>query len=359
MNDKIKEKIMKLSDIKEKFINLIIPKEDDAHEFKPLLTEIEDSPLNPMGNKMFWTIMIFMLIAACWMYFGRVDIVITARGQIIPGGEEKVIQSLEKGVVSSIAVQEGEYVTEGQVVAIVSPAEYEPELELNNLRHEEARISEQIASDRAKLRIASSNRNRLSGVRDIIPQSRYDDAVKETTELSHEINSLSASLSEIRNKRIQIEKQKQILKAPMDGYINKIMVHTVGGVVTPAEPIMTIVPKDADLVIKAQVMNQDVGFVEVGMPVSIKVDTYNFQKYGILNGVVTVVSPNSIQDERLGPIFEVYIKPQNTTLMVEGKEQTIKFGMSTTNEIKIGKRRIIEFFIYPLIKYMDESIKVK
>ncbi len=166
-------------------------------------------------------------------------------------------------------------------------------------------------------------------------------------------------MSEIRNKRLQIEKQEQFLKAPIEGYVNTIFVHTIGGVVQPAEKIMTIVPKDASKVIKAQVMNQDVGFIESGMPVSIKVDTYNFQKYGILDGVVTVVSPNSIEDERLGPVYEVYIEPKNTTLLVEGKEQTIKYGMSTTNEIKIGKRRIIEFFIYPLIKYMDESIKVR
>jgi hemolysin D len=349
---------MGIKDILTKIKDFILYKEDDSHEFKPLLTEIEEQPMNPIGNVMFWLIISFILIAGLWMYFGKVDIVITARGQIIPNGEEKVIQSLEKGVVSSIPVQEGDYVKAGQVIAIVSPAEYEPELELNNLREEEARVSEQLASDRAKLRIASANRNRLSGVRDIIPQARYDDSVKETTELVHSVNSLGASLAQIRNKRIQIEKQKQIIKSPIDGYVNKIMVHTIGGVVTPAEPLMTIVPKDAAMVIKAQVMNQDVGFVEAGMPVSIKVDTFNFQKYGILNGVVTVVSPNSVNDERLGPVYEVYIQPKNTTLMVEGKEQSIKFGMSTTNEIKIGKRRIIEFFIYPLIKYLDESIKV-
>ena len=78
-----------------------------------------------------------------------------------------------------------------------------------------------------------------------------------------------------------------------------------------------------------------------------------------MNGKVTVVSPNSIQDEHFGDVYEVYIEPKNTTLMVEGKEQTIKYGMTTTNEIKIGKRRIIEFFNYSLIKYMDESIKVR
>lgn len=348
---KIKEKLVKIKEI-------ILAKEDDFHEFSPLLTEIEDRPLNPLGNSIFWFIMVFMLIAGLWMYFGKVDIVITASGMVIPAGEEKIIQSLEKGVVYELPVKEGQFVHKGDVVAIVAPAEYEPELELNNLREEERRISEQIASSRAKLRLATDNRNRLSGVRDIIPQQRYSDAVRETTELSHEINSLGASLAEVRNKCIQIEKQKQIIKAPMDCYVNRILVHTIGGVVTPAQALMTVVPKNAELMIKAKVMNQDAGFVEAGMPVSVKIDTYNFQKYGILDGVVTVVSPNSVEDERLGPIYEVYIKPNNTTLMVEGKEQSMKFGMTTTNEIKIGKRRIIEFFIYPLIKYLDESIKV-
>ena len=340
-------------------IDKLIPKQDDSHEFKPVLAEIEDAPINPIGNTMFWIIIVFMVIAGCWMYFGKVDIVVTARGLIIPTGEEKVVQSLDKGVVTTIAVKEGEYVNEGQTVAIVSPAEHEPGLELNNLREEEAKVAEQLASDRSKYQIALANKRRLEDVRDIIPQYRYDDAVKETTELSHNVNALSASLSEIRNKRIQLEKQKQILKSPIDGYVNTIFVHTIGGVVSPAEKIMTIVPKDAKMQIKAKVMNQDVGFIEPEMPVSIKIDTYNFQKYGILNGIVTVVSPNSVKDEQLGDIYEVYIEPENTTLMVEGKEQTIKYGMTTTNEIKIGKRRIIEFFIYPLIKYMDESIKVR
>lgn len=339
--------------------NIILPKADDSHEFKPILAEIEDAPLNPIGNTIFWLIIVFIVIAGLWMYLGKVDIVVTARGQIIPKGEEKLVQSLDKGVVTTISVKEGEYVTKGQVVAVVSPAEHEPGLELNNIREEEAKVVEQLANSRSRYTIALDTKNRLETVRDIIPQARYDDAAKEATELSHNISALQAALSEIRNKRLQLEKQKQLLKAPIDGYVNTIFVHTIGGVVQPAEKIMTIVPKDAKLQIKAQVMNQDVGFIEPDMPVSIKVDTYNFQKYGILNGIVTVVSPNSIRDERLGDIYEVYIEPQNTTLMVEGKEQTIKYGMTTTNEIKIGKRRIIEFFIYPLIKYMDESIKVR
>ena len=346
---------MKLFDL---FKKVIKKEEDDSYEFKPLLAEIEEAPMNPIGNTVFWIIISFIFISSLWMYFAKVDVVVTARGLVIPTGEEKIIKSLDKGV-ATISVMEGEFVTKGQIVAIVTPAEYEPGLELNNIREEESKIVQQLADANSKYKIALDTKNRLESVKDIIPQSRYDDALKEVIELSHNISALSSSLAEIKNKRIQIEKQKQTLKSPIDGYINKIMVHTTGEVVTPAQEIMTIVPKDASMQIKAKILNQDVGFIEPNMPVSIKVDTYNFQKYGILEGIVTIISPNSIKDEQMGDIYEVYIEPQNTTLIVEGKEQTIKYGMTTTNEIKIGKRRIIEFFIYPLIKYLDESIKVR
>lgn len=67
------------------------------------------------------------------------------------------------------------------------------------------------------------------------------------------------------------------------------------------------------------------------MPVSVNVDTYNFQKYGIWNGVVILVSPNNIMDERQGPVYEVYTKPENSTLMVEGEEHSIKIGIYPPN----------------------------
>ena len=176
--------------ILDKIKNIIIPKEDDAHEFKPILAEIEDRPLNPLGNTIFWLIIIFMVLAALWMYFGKVDIVITDRGQIIPGGEEKLVQSLDKGVVKSINVKEGDYVNEGEIVAIVAPAEHEPGLELNNIREEEAKIVQQLASDRSKLSIASANKNRLEAVKDI-----FSLAIAQTEYLT----SLPISLANIQN----------------------------------------------------------------------------------------------------------------------------------------------------------------
>ena len=145
----------------------------------------------------------------------------------------------------------------------------------------------------------------------------------------------------------------------MDGYIDKLMIHTVGGVVTPAQELIALTPSDMPILIKAQVLNKDIGFIKEGMPVSIKIDTYDFQKYGLLHGEVKSISQNSIEDEDLGPVYEIYITPDENSMLIDGKKQKISAGMTLNAEIKIGKRRIIEFFIYPLIKYMDEGVNVR
>ena len=95
------------------------------------------------------------------------------------------------------------------------------------------------------------------------------------------------------------------------------------------------------------------------MNVSVKIDTFDFQKYGILNGTLKSISKNSIEDEKLGPVYEVYIQPDTKTFKIDGREEKIATGMTLNAEINIGKRRIIEFFIYPLIKYLDEGMSVR
>ena len=147
--------------------------------------------------------------------------------------------------------------------------------------------------------------------------------------------------------------------APADGYVANLFVHTVGGVVTPAQKLMVVVPNGAPLTIKATVLNKDIGFIKENMPVMIKIDTFDFQKYGILKGFVRNVSQHSIDDEKLGPVYEVFVTPVETQLTVEGKRAAMSSGMSVTSEITVSKRRIIEFFIYPIIKYLDEGIKVR
>ena len=164
---------------------------------------------------------------------------------------------------------------------------------------------------------------------------------------------------EASKEQIEFSNINQKITAPVDGYVDKLMVHTIGGVVTPAQELIALTPADIPLLIKATVLNKDIGFIKPDMPVSIKIDTYDFQKYGLLHGKVKSISQNSIENEELGPVYEIYITLDKNTLIIDGKEQKISTGMTLNAEIEIGKRRIIEFFIYPAIKYFDESIKLR
>lgn len=432
---------------------------NDSYEFKPLLSEIEESPVSPLGRFTFWTVVSLIMITLLWLFLAQIDIVVTGRGIVIPDGEAKTLQPLETGVVKRILVKEGDYVkkgdllieidssttdvqlssavknleqsrmeaerlkavgTDGEFIADEDDKAIQEEVRIQNILYNESiesikntlnakaqeiiQVERQIDSALAQLRdyksqlsSAEDRQKRLETVLDIIAYKDYQEARDRTITLREsvnranaEINRLEAQKNQIQNeikhiranfkienltayaetsKRInELEAHKeqvefsninQKITAPCDGYIDKLMVHTLGGVVTPAQELIALTPSDTPILIKAIVLNKDVGFIKEGMPVSIKIDTYDFQKYGILSGRVKTVSQNSIEDEKLGAVYEIYITLENDTLMIDGKEQKISTGMTLNAEVEIGKRRIIEFFIYPLIKYLDEGISVR
>lgn len=151
----------------------------------------------------------------------------------------------------------------------------------------------------------------------------------------------------------------QVLISPVDGTIQTIAVNTVGGVVTSAQFLVSIVPVDAELIAEAQVLNQDIGYISVGQEVSVKLDTFSFQKYGTLKGKIIYVSPSAVEDERKGQIYIIKISIDEGLKNVEGKETVITSGMSGTAEIKLENRKIIEFFLEPIFEYFDSSLKIR
>ncbi|WP_373071174.1 HlyD family type I secretion periplasmic adaptor subunit [Sulfurimonas sp.] len=430
----------------------------DRHEFKPLLIEIEDRPLNPLGRTLLWIIITFMVLGSLWLFLAKIDIVVSARGKIIPLGEVKVIQPIETGVISKLHVKEGDYVSKGQVLVEIDPSvtetdlyskqknlelleieisrliclienkkfivqdkftdsdvletqkliytttkqSYEQQLEL--IKKQISQVQEQMKSANVdKDRLVQHRNNvrenelRLLEVIDIIARSEYDTAHKEVVEYEeqvrmkeHEIVQLQEKLNEFSEqellvkqeyknklleeltqkrkeatllkvdiKSIKFKNEKQKLTSPVDGYVGKLMVHTVGGIVTPAEKIISIIPKNVPYVIKATVLNQDIGFIKEGMESAVKVDTFSFQKYGLISATVTHIADDAIEDEKLGAVYEIYLEPKKDFLIVDGEKVFLNSGMSVTSELKVGKRRVIEFFIYPLIKYLDEGMSVR
>lgn len=147
------------------------------------------------------------------------------------------------------------------------------------------------------------------------------------------------------------------LAAPAAGTVQQLAVHTVGGVVTPAQPLMVIVPTNDVLEVEAVLANKDIGFVNAGQDAEVKVETFPFTKYGTLRGSIIQVSSDAIQDEKLGLVYSTRVKLARDTLQVENKTVRLTPGMAVTVEIKTGARRVIEYFLSPLIQHGNESLR--
>lgn len=147
------------------------------------------------------------------------------------------------------------------------------------------------------------------------------------------------------------------LTAPVDGTVQQLAVHTVGGVVTEAQPLMMIVPQDHPLEIEAFIENKDIGFVNPGQVAEIKIETFPFTKYGTIPARVTHVSHDAISDEKRGLIYSARVKLERATIQVDGKSVNLSPGMAATVEIKTGTRRVIEYFLSPLLQYQHESLR--
>jgi hemolysin D len=111
--------------------------------------------------------------------------------------------------------------------------------------------------------------------------------------------------------------QQQTLTAPVDGTVQQLAVHTVGGVVTPAQALMVIAPSEYQAAIEAVLENKDVGFVKPGQHVEVKVETFLFTRYGTLSGTVSFVSKDAVPDERRGLFFQAHIKLEKAAIRVD------------------------------------------
>ena len=170
----------------------------------------------------------------------------------------------------------------------------------------------------------------------------------------------------------------QVLTAPVDGTVQQLAIHTIGGVVTPAQSLLVIVPSDSHLEIEAMAMNRDIGFIHEGQPAEIKVDAFNFNKYGLLHGTVTSVSSDSItrekpagksgnnepgaQDASSEPanqelVYAVRVALDEQKMQIDDNLVNLTPGMAVTVEIKTGQRRIISYLLSPLMTYRQNAIR--
>lgn len=175
------------------------------------------------------------------------------------------------------------------------------------------------------------------------------------TDLADVENRIAASEQE----KVKAEKRVRLQKlvAPVTGKINQLTIHTIGGVVTPAQELMHVVPDEEPIEVEAWISNKDIGFVHQGQAAVIKVETFPFTKYGTIDAEVMNVSNDATPDKNLGLVYQAKVKMFKTVMQVENKTVNLTPGMAVTVEVKMGKRRLIEFIMSPLLKYKSESVR--
>lgn len=443
----------------------------DEREFLPAALEIMETPASPTGRAIAGAIIAFFVLALTWAVLGRVDIVATAPGKIVPTGRSKVVQSLDSGIVHAIHVQNGQMVKAGAPLIELDPTESEADRnrlagELLAARLEAARLEAMLseapdpvaafvaspgsdpaqaalsrqlvgsamAEFRAKLaeldqQAAQSEANRVAvaatiGKLDaVLPLLReqldmrqalykgnngsklaYLDAQERVLEMEHELavqrgrlseaqaataavaesrreteaekrRSWLAALAEARAKAQTLAQdlvkadermKRQVLPAPIDGVVQELAIHTVGGVVKPADTLLVLVPTDSRLEIEAVIANADIGFVHAGQPAKIKVDTFTFTRYGLIDGKLLSISPDSTPDSATGdasgarsrePGFTARVSLGRTAMKIGDQVVPLRPGMAVTVEINTGDRRVIDYLLSPLLRHAQESLR--
>ena len=175
------------------------------------------------------------------------------------------------------------------------------------------------------------------------------------TELADAENRIAA----FEQEKVKAEKRVTLQKliAPVSGKVHQLAVHTIGGVVTPAQELMHIVPDEDAVEVEAWLPNKDIGFVHEGQAAEIKVETFPFTKYGVIEAEILNVSNDATPDEYLGLVYAMRVKMHKTIMKVEEKMINLSPGMAVTVEVNLGKRKLIEYLLSPLLRYKDESVR--
>lgn len=373
---------------------VIVPKGKEL-EFMPAVLEIQDSPPSPAGRSIIFLIIGLFTAALLWSVFGHIDIVAVAQGKIIPSDYSKVIQPLDSGVIKKIHVREGKHVKSGDVLIELDPTttgadrerysneylsamtevarlqalitdknDFTPPLGANPVfvKIQRNRLRDQLTEYRALQNQAEAYKNLYD--KQLVSRMQYLEADRtraqkaqehaaEYSEAKTRAHSLAQELAKAENRTSQ-----QTLTAPIDGVVQQLAVHTVGGVVTPAQQLMVIAPREGDLEVEAWIENKDIGFVNAEQEAEVKVEAFPFTRYGVIDGKVLTLSKDAVPIEKVGLVYTARVNLAKSTIRVENnKEVFLSPGMNVTVEIKTGQRRLIEYFLSPLLQASKESIR--
>ena len=231
---------------------------------------------------------------------------------------------------------------------LISSAELlQAQIDISDAEHNLLAAGSRLEEIEARLKRAKEEK--------ILAKTEYRrEILTQLTEAGSKQLNLQDQLAKAENRQTHFE-----LRAPADGVVQQLSINTIGGVVTAAQPLMVIVPTDGGLEVEAKVLNKDIGFIAAGQDVSVKVTAYPFTRYGDLVGEIEWVARDAVIDKRLGPSYPIRVRIDNYTLpnVVNGRQGVITPGMTVTTDVKVGRRRVIQYFLGPVFRYKDKSLR--
>jgi hemolysin D len=158
------------------------------------------------------------------------------------------------------------------------------------------------------------------------------------------------------DKAIRRERLTRLI-APVAGVIQQLAIHTTGGVVTEAQPLMIVVPDSAEVIAEVSIANMDIGFVSAGQQAEVKLETFPYTRYGTVMATVNVVTADAVTDEKKGSYYPATLTLSQKDMMIDGKRLRLSPGMNVTAEIKTGHRRVIDYLLSPVQRASNESLR--
>lgn len=397
------------------------PEEAFSDKDLVLLNDLHAALQNEKHHKSFMMItmlLIFLVIFIIWAWNSSLEEVTRGQGSIIPSSREQIIQTLDAGILKSMEVKEGDIVEKGQVLLILDDTRssailreseakvdnleaiwarlkaeaYSAELTfpeglaadlvarettvynirkealdsgVNNLQKSKALLDREIAITRpivAQGAMSAVELLRMERQSADIQSQINEKKNKYLTEASAELVKTEAELAQARENMAGRADpvERALIRAPLRGIVKNIRINTVGGVISAGQDIMEIVPLEDQLLVEAYISPRDVAYVRTGMPALVKLTAYDYAIYGGLDGVVTLVSPDTLHDQKRPndlklnqdeAFYRVLVTTQSSHLTDKnGKELPVIPGMIAGVDIKTGEKTVFQYLIKPITR---------
>ena len=297
------------------------------------------------ANIILYITVLFWVCIITWANFATLEEVTRGQGRVIASSKIQVIQNLEGGIIEDILVKPGDPVSPGAPLIYLDKTLFQSQL--SGLKREK-----QAAEN--NLRLIEEERDILTPLVEQGVESRM-----ELIRLLQRLSDAEAQLLRLEETQPILEDRlaRTIVKAPVEGIVNRLLVNTTGGVVQPGEPLVEIVPIEDDLLVEVEISPKDIAYVLPEQRAIIKLTAFDFAKFGSLNGKVINVGADSIQKEDGSIWYICQIAVSGDGLTSLGKNIKILPGMVAQADIVGGEKTVLNYLLQPVTKITNEAFR--